>query len=110
MKWIKGANEGIVVAGGQSEGTGLAQLSYPRGVVVDKLGTIYVTDNGHRATCWTKGATAGSVVAGGNGVGTETNQLSSPWGLSFDHQGNLYVADSSNNRVQKFYIEPNSNS
>ncbi|CAF5189479.1 unnamed protein product, partial [Rotaria sp. Silwood1] len=31
MKWIKDATEGIIVAGGQGQGNGLAQLSGLRG-------------------------------------------------------------------------------
>ncbi|CAF4538189.1 unnamed protein product, partial [Rotaria magnacalcarata] len=45
MKWMEGAKQGIVVAGGQGQGNGLTQLSYPHGVVVDQLGTVYVADN-----------------------------------------------------------------
>ncbi|CAF3904273.1 unnamed protein product, partial [Didymodactylos carnosus] len=67
MKWVKGAKQGIVVAGGQREGNGLAQLSYPGGVVVDQLGTVYVADAGNgRIMRWPKGATKGSVIVGGN--------------------------------------------
>ena len=47
MKWMEGAKEGIVVAGGQGEGNSLRQLSYPRGVVVDQLDTVYVADLGN---------------------------------------------------------------
>ena len=46
MKWMEGAKEGIVVAGGQGEGNSLRQLSSPGGVVVDHLGTVYVADGG----------------------------------------------------------------
>ena len=57
---------------------------------------------------WMKGAREGSVVVGGNGQGEQANQFSDPLGLSFDRQNNLYVVDQSNNRVQKFHVEPNS--
>ncbi|CAF5181108.1 unnamed protein product, partial [Rotaria magnacalcarata] len=36
MKWMEGAKEGIVVAGGEGKVNGLTQLSHPRGVVVDQ--------------------------------------------------------------------------
>ena len=42
MKWNKGANQGIVVAGGQGEGSALTQLSYPQGLFVDTSSAIYV--------------------------------------------------------------------
>jgi sugar lactone lactonase YvrE len=106
MKWVEGAKQGIVVAGGQGEGNGLTQLSYSNGIVVDQLGTVYVADEGnHRIMRWVKGATQGSVVVGGNGRGGQSNQLNEPRGLSFDRHGNLYVAEYGGCRVQKFNIE-----
>ncbi|CAF1028645.1 unnamed protein product [Rotaria sp. Silwood1] len=99
----KGAKQGIVVAGGQEQS--LTQLNKPEGVVVDQLGTVYVTDYGnHRIMCWPKEATQGSVIIGGNGYGAvESTQWSI--GLSFDRHGNLYVTEFGNDRVQKFNIE-----
>jgi hypothetical protein len=44
MKWIKGAKEGIVVAGGQYSRKSLAQLNNPHEVIVDDLGNVYVAD------------------------------------------------------------------
>jgi sugar lactone lactonase YvrE len=106
MKWVEGAEQGIVVAGGQGKGNGLTQLSNPKGVVVDQLGTVYVADQGnHRIMRWVKGATQGSVIVGGNGRGGQSNQLAWPVGLSFDRHGNLCVVDQGNRRVQKFNIE-----
>ncbi|CAF4433538.1 unnamed protein product, partial [Rotaria magnacalcarata] len=85
MKWMKGKKEGIIVAGGQGKGNGLTQLSYPGGVVVDQLGTVYVADDENdRIMCWPKGATQGSVIVGGNGGGGQSNQLNGPEGSSFD--------------------------
>ncbi|CAF4397993.1 unnamed protein product, partial [Rotaria magnacalcarata] len=96
----------IIVAGGQGQGNGLTQLSYPRGVVVDQLGTVYVADFGNtRIMRWPKGATQGSVIVGGHGGGGQSNQLNGPIGLSFDRHGNLYVVDNGNHRVQKFNME-----
>ncbi|CAF4673852.1 unnamed protein product, partial [Rotaria sp. Silwood2] len=100
------AKQGIVVAGGQGKGNGLTQLSYPYGVVVDQLGTVYVADAGNdRIMRWPKAATQGSVIVGGNGIGELSNQLNGPIGLSFDRHGNLCVVDYRNHRVQKFNIE-----
>ncbi len=108
MKWVEGAKQGIVVAGGQGKGNGLTQLSNPLGVVVDQLGTVYVAEVGNaRIMRWVKGATQGSVIVGGNGVGGQSNQLNWPEGLSFDRHGNLYVVDQGNHRVQKFNIDSN---
>ncbi|CAF3688532.1 unnamed protein product [Rotaria socialis] len=108
MKWMEGAKEGIVVADGEGKVNGLTQLSHPRGVVVDQLGTVYVADRvNHRIMRWPKGATERSVIVGGNGEGGQSNQLNGPFGLSFDRYGNLYVVDKENHRVQKFNIEFN---
>jgi sugar lactone lactonase YvrE len=106
MKWVEGAKQGIVVAGGQGEGNGLAQVSYPNGVVVDQLGTVYVAEEQNdRIIRWLEGATQGSVIIGGNGRGGQSNQLCVPICLSFDRHGNLYVADWGNARVQKFNFD-----
>ncbi|CAF4287202.1 unnamed protein product, partial [Rotaria sordida] len=76
---MEGAKQGIVVAGGQGIGDGLTQLSYPQGVVVDQLGTVYVADRGSASIKrWPKGATQGNVIVGGNGGGEQSNQLSFP--------------------------------
>jgi DNA-binding beta-propeller fold protein YncE len=108
MKWVEGGKQGTVVAGGQGQGDGLTQLFYPRGVVADQLGTVYVADQmNHRIMRWVEGATQGSVIVGGNGGGGLLNQLNAPFGLSFDRQGNLYAAEYGNHRVQKFNIDSN---
>ncbi|CAF3034045.1 unnamed protein product [Rotaria sp. Silwood2] len=108
MKWVEGAKQGIVVAGGQGGGNGLTELSYPKGVVVDQLGTVYVADWGNaRIMRWSKGTTQGSVIVGGNGEGGQSDQLNWPFTLSFDRHGNLYVGDNGNHRVQKFDLECN---
>ncbi|CAF3269506.1 unnamed protein product [Rotaria socialis] len=107
MKWVEGAKEGIVVAGGQGEGNALTQLYYPYGIFVDTLGTLYVADSWNdRVMRWTQGyKKQGTVIVGGNGQGGGANQFQYPIGLSFDRHGNLYVADELNNRVQRFSIE-----
>jgi hypothetical protein len=105
MKWVKCAKEGIVVAGDQGQGNSLRQLDYPRGIIVDQLGSIYVADTGnHRVMRWLKGAAEGSIVVGGNEVGAQPNQFDWPTDLSFDLENNLHVVDCMNNRVQKFDV------
>ncbi len=44
MKWTKDAKEGIIVAGSHGNRNSLTQLSYPYGIVVDRLCTLYVAD------------------------------------------------------------------
>jgi sugar lactone lactonase YvrE len=106
MKWLKGAKEGIVVAGGKGQGKELTQLNHPNGVWVDEMGTVYVAEcNNDRVTRWPKSETRGAVVVDGNDEGNATNQFYCPEGLSFDRQGNMYVADFHNHRVQRFKLE-----
>ncbi|CAF2117469.1 unnamed protein product, partial [Rotaria magnacalcarata] len=87
--------EGIVVAGGQGEGSALTQLNSPNGLFVDTLGTLYVADSRNdRVMRWTQGDNKpGTVIMGGNGEGAGANQFYYPRGLSFDRHGNLYVGD-----------------
>jgi DNA-binding beta-propeller fold protein YncE len=100
---MKGAKEGIVVAGGQGQGNSLRQLSRPRGIVVDQLGSVYVADTSNdRVIRWLKGAEEGTIVVGGKGAGEQPNQFNGPVDLSFDRENNLYVVDCSNHRVEKF--------
>ncbi|CAF5029558.1 unnamed protein product, partial [Rotaria sp. Silwood1] len=95
----------IVVAGSNGKGESLKQLSYPRGVIVDQIGQIYVADSdNHRIMRWFEGSEEGTIIVGGNGKGEQSDQLNNPFGLSFDREYNLYVADCGNNRVQKFEI------
>ena len=83
-------------------------MSYPQGLKVDQLGTVFVADcHNHRIMHWSKGATQGSIVVGENVKGKQANQLNYPIGLSFDQQGNLYVVDHWNHRVQRFNIDRN---
>jgi hypothetical protein len=43
-------------------------LSYPGGIIVDQLGSVYIADlNNHRVMRWLKGAQEGTIVVGGNG-------------------------------------------
>jgi DNA-binding beta-propeller fold protein YncE len=103
MKWMKGAKEGIVVAGGQGQGNSLKQLSSPHGIIVDQLGSIYVVDtDNNRVIRWLKGAEEGTIVVGGYAIGEDPRQFNQLTDLSFDRQNNLYVVDFRNHRVQKF--------
>ncbi|CAF4162475.1 unnamed protein product [Rotaria socialis] len=58
----------IVVADGEGAGNSLTPLSSPRGVLVDQLGTVYVTDGGNdQIMRWPNGATQRGVIVGENG-------------------------------------------
>jgi len=106
MKWMKGAKEGVIVAGGQGQGSSLKQLSYPQGIFVDKSGSLYVADSANdRIVRWVKNGEEGSIIAGGNNIGSQPNQLNRPIGLLIDNENSLYIADYYNNRIQKFIVD-----
>jgi sugar lactone lactonase YvrE len=94
MKWLQNATEGIIVAGGNSDGVDLVHLNSPMGVFVDRSGHVYVADVGEvRIMRWLKGASKGSVILGGKGFGGQPNQFNVPYGLTFDGEGSIYVSD-----------------
>ena len=92
IRWDPGASEGVVVAGGNSEGSNLNQLYLPISVHVTPNGDIYVADqSNHRIVKWEPGATEGVVVAGGNGDGQALNQLQYPRSIVLDSDNNIFI-------------------
>lgn len=104
QRWVIGGSSGTTVAGGNSNGVALNQLSSPRAVICDSYGNLYISDtNNHRIVMWASGATVGILIAGTSGVpGSTATTLKYPNGITFDANKNLYVADSNNFRVQKY--------
>ncbi|CAF1518604.1 unnamed protein product [Rotaria sp. Silwood1] len=100
-KW---AQNGVTVAGGNGEGNGINQLSYPYGLYVDDDQSIYVADYfNHRIVEWKSGATSGQVVAGINGQGDGANQLNFPMDVIVDKErDSLIVCDRWNRRVVRW--------
>ncbi|CAF1295877.1 unnamed protein product [Rotaria sp. Silwood1] len=95
---------GITVAGGNRQGNGINQLSYPWGLYVDDDQTIYVADReNHRIVEWKWDATSGQVVAGGNEQESGDHQLSYPRDVIVDKErDSLIVSDYSNRRVVRW--------
>ncbi|CAF4944134.1 unnamed protein product [Rotaria sp. Silwood1] len=95
---------GITVAGGNRQGNGINQLSYPWGLYVDDDQTIYVADqSNHRIVEWKRGATSGQVVAGGNGQGSGDHQLNYPYDVIIDKErDSLIICDCLNERVVRW--------
>jgi hypothetical protein len=93
-----------VIAGGNGSGQGLTQLSYPKGICLDRQGNLYVCEwFNNRITKWLPGATSGVIVAGGNFInGSNANQLNSPTDVFVDFAGNIFIADQGNHRIQKW--------
>lgn len=84
----------------------VAQLS-PRGVAVDGLGNVYVSDGAAHRVVRIDARGRPAVIAGtgaagfaGDGGPAAAAQLNSPTGLAADQQGNLYIADTGNNRIR----------
>jgi sugar lactone lactonase YvrE len=106
VKFTPGSTTGVVVAGGNGQGSAANQLFQPNSVYLDGAGNIYVCDqNNNRIQKFPAGSTSvtnGVTVAGGNGQGSAANQFYIPDGVFVDAAGNIYVADYDNNRVQKF--------
>ncbi|MGI9545534.1 MAG: sterol desaturase family protein, partial [Cyclobacteriaceae bacterium] len=96
---------------GFDDGTGAtARFNNPRGIVVDKLGNLYLSD--FRNHSIRKISPDGQVVTfAGNGTAGDANgigvaaQFNGPWGLAIDIHGNLYVADTDNNKIRKISPE-----
>ncbi len=72
----------------------------PRGVAVDHVGNVYVTDEVERVLRVSPDGEV-DVVAGDNGRGPGPDQLDSPQSLAVDLWGNLYIDDNHNHRIQK---------
>jgi len=103
MRWLPGASEGEVVAGGRGRGPGLDQLNYPRSIVVERSGDILVADTfNHRILRWRIGASQGDVIFGG-GPGSRLDQLNKPAALALapgrGFGDRLLIADTGNHRV-----------
>jgi sugar lactone lactonase YvrE len=98
-------NEGFADGIGTS-----ASFYYPRGLVVDSSGNVYVADSyNQRIRKITPDGTVTTLAGSGDqgyadGIGTAAS-FDTPEGIAVDSTGNLYVADSGNNRIRK--ITPN---
>ena len=93
-----------------------AEFDYPRGIVIDASGNLYIGDSwNHRIRKIDAYGNVSTYAGGGNSMGVSSvgayvdgNDTSArfytPCGLSIDGAGNIYVADAYNHRVRK--IDP----
>jgi uncharacterized protein (TIGR03437 family) len=95
-------------AAGDGGAAAQSQLSYPKGLAIDKQGNLFVADaQNHRIRKVTPGGAistvAGTGVQGysGDSKATLCAQLNFPYGVAIDPQGMLLIADLRNYRLRK---------
>jgi hypothetical protein len=92
---------------GFADGTGAAaQFNTTRGVAVDDVGSIIVTDQGnHRVRKITPDGTVSTLAGSGSGGCADgagaAAQFNRPIGVAVDGEGSIIIADYGNNRVRK---------
>ena len=91
--------------GDGSFGVGPGEFADPRGIEVDRRGTVYVSDHGnHRIQVFTVDGEFRAMWGrnGGDGsAGTGAGEFDQPRSASTDRAGNVYVVEKVNHRVQK---------
>jgi DNA-binding beta-propeller fold protein YncE len=80
-------------------GTGDDGLRRPRGIAIDRNGTLFVADTAnHRVQRF---STQGEPLGPWGSIGSDPGEFILPSSLAFDSHGNLFVADTGNHRIQK---------
>ena len=77
-----------------------SQFWGPRGIAVDSLGRVYVTDTGNKRIQVFDAD--GQFITQFGGFGALEGQMDEPVGVALDSEGRIYVADTWNQRVQAF--------
>jgi hypothetical protein len=102
------AGNGIRGFGGDGGPATMAQMSIPRGVLVDPEANIFIVDrDNHRIRIVTPAgiistmAGAGTAGFSGDGGPAVSAMLNYPYHLALDAQNNLYIADSGNQCIRK---------
>lgn len=97
---------------GSTDGTGsAARFRYPRGIVVDSSGMVYVSDDNNTIRRITPDGVVSTIagttdlVGSSNGTGAAA-LFYRPRGLAVDGSGNLYVADYYNHSIRKGSAPP----
>ena len=107
-KWEPGAENGIVVAGGNGEGGDPNQLAFPLGIAVDYYGNLYVADTyNHRIQLWEKGAEKGITLVSGKDFKTDS-QINYFSGISLVNNSHLYITDYQQKRIVEYDLNSKS--
>lgn len=100
-----GQTNGTTVMG--KEASINSTLRFPRGVVLDFDGNLFVTDSQNHRIVTIRVNQFLCLIGCDNRSGSSANQLNEPVTTMFDTYGNLFVIDKNNARLQKFTILPN---
>jgi sugar lactone lactonase YvrE len=82
-------------------------LNAPRGITVDRLGNVYITDNSNKVRRINSSGIISTFVGNGtrgysgDGGDARLATIATPSGVAIDSLGNLYIADRSNFRVRR---------
>ncbi len=83
-----------------SQGSGEGQFKYPRNMVLNASGQLYVLDTDNsRVQVFTQG---GQFLFQWGSFGSAAGQFDHPNGIAINGSGHVYVADNNNHRVQVF--------
>ncbi|CAF2070980.1 unnamed protein product [Rotaria magnacalcarata] len=106
MQYLSGASTGILVAGGNGNGTNSNQLYYPRGLLYDaSTNSLLIANNrAHNIVRWVLGSSTWTLIVGSSTgvIGNTPQLLSYPTDVILDPFGNMYVSDEGNQRIQYF--------
>lgn len=106
MRYLSGAINGTVVAGGNGAGSNRTQLNGPFGIYFDSVTNSLVIANryANNIVRWVIGDITWTLLAGdANGLrGSSSTLLYGPCSVTCDLLGNMFVADTFNHRIQLF--------
>ncbi len=109
LSFHSGSAQIITTIGGGYIGNNVASNSLgiaPNGVVADKAGNIYISDDANYVIRKVNLSTGLMTIIAGNGSGgyggaATLTELNNPEGLAIDSSGNIYVADANNNLIRE---------
>ena len=102
------AGNGIAGFGGDGGAATAAELFWPKGIMIDGAGNVYIADDGNSRIRKVKisgiiNTFAGNGTPGysGDGGAATAAELHEPCGIAIDGSGNIYIAESWNHCIRK---------